>query len=186
LLAALALCVAVAPAASQALSAPALMQRLRDVASSEARFTETRESALLKAPLVTSGRLVWKRPDRLEKHVEAPFAESTVIEGTRVTITRPADRAARTVSVPAGPAQALVEALRATLAGDLPALERHFDLRVAGSADAWTLTLLPRDASVTAFVTRVDIAGAGAQLTAIDVLEAGGERSLTVLEARAR
>jgi outer membrane lipoprotein-sorting protein len=185
-IAALALSLAALPASAQAIAASELMQRLRDVASSEVRFTETRESALLKAPLVTAGRLVWRRPDRLEKHVEKPFAESTVIEGTRVTMTRPGDKGSRTVPVPAGPAQALVEALRATLAGDLAALERHFDVRVAGTTGAWTLTLLPRDAAVSAYVTRVDIAGSDARLGRIDVLEASGDRSTTLVEGAAR
>ena len=58
-----------------------LMQVLSDVPSSRARFIETRHSALLKKPLVLSGRLVYRRPDRLEKHVQTPFEESIIDRG---------------------------------------------------------------------------------------------------------
>ena len=102
--------------------------------SSRARFIEIRQSALLKKPLVLSGRLVYRRPDRLEKHVLTPFVESITIEGTRVSITREGAEAGRMFTLPAsGPAQALIESLRATLAGDLPALGRHFAIAVSGT-----------------------------------------------------
>jgi outer membrane lipoprotein-sorting protein len=179
--------VAFAPfaAAADAALAP-LMQALADVPASEARFTETRTSALLKAPLTVTGRLVWRRPDRLERHVESPMAESSVIEGTRISITRPGDKVARTMAVPQGPAQAMVEALRATLAGDAATLERHFVVRAEGTSAAWTLTLLPRDPTVQAQVTRIDISGAGARPALIDVLEASGDRTVTRLEQGTR
>ena len=92
---------------------------------------------MLKQPLVLSGRLVYRRPDRLEKHVQAPFVETITIEGSRVTVARSGSEGDRVITLPAGStAQALIESLRATLAGDLPALERHF-------AVAWTARAAP-------------------------------------------
>ena len=100
---------------AQALTPPELMQVLAAVPSSRARFIETRHSAILKKPLVLTGRLIYRRPDRLEKHVQTPFQESIVIEGTRVTIARQGADADRLFTLPAsGPAQALIESLRAT------------------------------------------------------------------------
>ena len=170
-----------ASASAQALSALELMQRLATVPASQASFTETRHSSLLKTPLVVTGRLVYRRPDRLEKHVQSPFIESTVIDGSRLSMTRGGD-AGRTMNVPAGPAQALVESLRATLAGDLAALERHFNVHLQGNLDAWTLTLIPREAALADVVTRVEIAGNDANLRRIEVLEASGDRSVTVID----
>jgi len=56
-----------------------LMQMLGSVQSENARFVETRHSALLSAPLVLKGTLAYQRPDRLEKNVLAPYEEKTVI-----------------------------------------------------------------------------------------------------------
>jgi outer membrane lipoprotein-sorting protein len=170
-----------AASAAHAVTISELMQRLAGVPASQARFTETRHSSLLKTPLVVTGRLVYRRPDRLEKHVQSPFAESTVIEGSRVSMAKGGE-AGRTMTVPAGAAQALVESLRATMAGDLPALERHFTVHLQGSLEDWTLTLIPREAALADIVTRVEIAGANASLRRIEVLEASGDRSVTVIE----
>jgi hypothetical protein len=68
------------------------------------------------------------------------------------------------------------------MAGDLPALERHFTVHLQGSLEDWTLTLIPREAALADIVTRVEIAGANASLRRIEVLEASGDRSVTVIE----
>lgn len=185
-LAALILSVVALAASAQPLTAAQLMQRLSEVPASETRYTETRHSSLLKTPLTTSGRLVYRRPDHLEKHVLAPFVESTVIDGSRVTVAKDGQSAKRTLTVPAGPAQALVESLRATLAGDLAALERHFIVHVGGSASDWTMTLMPREAELSNFVLRVEIAGREARLLRMEVFEAGGDRTVTALGNEAR
>jgi hypothetical protein len=168
-------------APARALEPDALMKRLATVPASEARFTETRTSSLLKTPLVVSGRLVYRRPDRLEKHVQRPFVESTMIEGAKVTMSR-GQGDTRTLTIPAGAAQALVESLRATLAGDLSALQRYFTVHVDGTIAAWTMTLVPRETELSGYVLHVEIAGEDARLRRIEVHEASGDRTVTVLE----
>ncbi|HVE51419.1 MAG TPA: LolA-related protein [Casimicrobiaceae bacterium] len=169
------------PILGQSISVSQLMTMLAGVSESQARFTETRESSLLKAPLVVSGQLAYRRPDRLEKRIETPFAEVTVIDGTRITVSK-GGAAERSYSVPTGAPRALVESLRATLAGDLAALERYFVVHASGVADAWKLVLIPKTAELSNYVTRVEIAGNKVQLSRIEVVEASGDRSLTDLK----
>ena len=69
-----------AAAATAAFGTGELMQLLASVQSSNARFTETRDSAMLKAPLVQHGTLAYRRPDHLEKHVDGPSDEHTVLD----------------------------------------------------------------------------------------------------------
>ena len=157
-----------------------LMQLLSEVQSSRAHFIETRHSAMLKKPLTLSGRLVYRRPDRLEKHVQSPFVESITIEGSRVTVSRGSPDRYRVITLPAGgTAQALIESLRATLAGDLPALERHFAVAVTGSRTAWSMSLTPRGATLP--VVRVEFAGKDNRIQRIEVLESGGDRTVTTI-----
>src|SRR5688572_18846507 len=182
LAAGIALAFLVTSGVARALSAPELMQMLADVSSSRVQFIETRHSALFKKPMVTSGRLVYRRPDRLEKHVQSPFVESTIIEGNRVSISRAGADADRMATLPAsGPAQALIGGLRATLAGDLAALERHFVVDVAGTRGDWTMTLTPREPALAAAVVRVEFAGQGNRLRRGEVGEAGGDRTVTTI-----
>ena len=68
--------------------------------------------------------------------------------------------------------------LRATLAGDLPQLERHYKLDFSGARGGWTLRLAPRDAQVKGYVETITLAGAEARLRRIEIVEASGDRSV--------
>jgi outer membrane lipoprotein-sorting protein len=162
-----------------------LMRMLAQVPSAEASFIETRRLAVLASPLVLKGRLVYVRPDRLEKHVFAPYDERTVVAGNTITIENRMRNRTTTVTLGSAPAVAtLVESLRATLSGDVGRLERHYAVRLAGTANDWTLTLKPSDQAVAALVTAVRLAGKGPQLLRLEVEEAGGDASVMVIEAR--
>lgn len=43
---------------------------------------------MLDQALFSQGRLLWRRPDLLEKHTEAPEAETLRIAGDQVEVTR--------------------------------------------------------------------------------------------------
>ena len=98
----------------------------------QARFTERKFSALLKAPVESSGTLVFRAPDLLEKRTVEPQRESVRIEGNVVTYEGAplgGNVQKRTFALSDAPLlAALIESLRATLAGDLPALRRHYDV----------------------------------------------------------
>ena len=178
---ALALILALLPAvASAEFKLSELMQLLAAVPSARARFTETKDMALLNKPLVVTGRLVYVRPDRLERHVLTPNEERVVIAGSEVTVEDRARGRSRTFSSAAHPALlALVESLRATLAGDLAALERHFAVTLEGQRDAWTLVLVPRDAQMIQAIVRIRIGGVDGSVRRIEIDEASGDRSVT-------
>jgi outer membrane lipoprotein-sorting protein len=170
------------PASAAGFALPELMQMLAGVPAARASFVETRQVALLSQPLVVTGRLAWNRPDRLERHVLTPNDERIVIVGTEVTVENRARRQTRTFSLAASPALfALIESLRGTLAGDLPALQRHFAVALEGQRDNWTLVLVPGNAELAAAITRIRMSGVGAGLRRIEIDEAGGDRSVTTL-----
>jgi outer membrane lipoprotein-sorting protein len=163
---------------------PALMEMLASVSSAKDNFTETRHSALLSAPLVLKGSLVYARPDRLEKNVLAPYEERTVIAGNSVTIDNRTLKQARTFSLASsGAISALVESMRATLAGDRASLERHYSVQLDGRAEAWTLSLAPREPKLAAMIKRIQIAGVRERVKRIDIEEASGDRSVMLIGA---
>ena len=160
-----------------------LMQMLASVRSATASFVETRHSPLLKTPLVTRGTLSYRRPDRLEKHVESPRDERIVLQGDGLTIDTPAG--SRSVTGIAGRAPgvgALIEAVRAVRAGDLPVLEHDFELAVVGTRDNWRLRLTPRTPDVAQYVSAVTVSGAGARMQSIEVRETSGDRTVMQIE----
>jgi outer membrane lipoprotein-sorting protein len=166
-----------------ALTLDALMHDLAGVASRQASFVETKEMALLNGPLVRRGTLEYTRPDRLSMRVDSPYYERVEIAGDQVTIER---RSGVTkVSLAAQPQLgAWIDSLRATLAGDAATLQRHFDVRVEGSAADWTLALVPRDPALRAVIERVDIAGRAAEVTRFAIDETKGDRTRIVIAPR--
>ena len=159
------------------------MRMLASVRTVSATFVETRYSALLKSPLVSRGTLTYRRPDRLEKIVVSPYEERIALQGDRLTI----DSAAtgrREIAVAAGTPgiAALIEAVRATRAGDLAGLERNFVVEVTGTHDDWQLRLKPRTADIARYISAVSVWGSGARLQRIEVWEASGDRTVTEID----
>lgn len=155
-----------------------LMREFAEVPSARARFTEVRQMSVLQNPLTLSGRLAYDRPGRIERHVLAPYDEKTVISGDRITIENRTRNTSRTFSLNSAPAAyALVESLRATLAGDLAALEQHYSVELKGRREEWTLALAPRGPAVRSLVSSVTIIGTQVRILRFEVREAGGDSS---------
>jgi hypothetical protein len=154
----------------------ALMRAMRAVPERHDAFSEERAIPELDLPLPSTGTLLWRAPDRLEKHTTSPIDERLLMEGNRLAYER-ADRGVRReFGLDDQPEmRALVEAVRATLAGDLPALSRHYEVAFDGDpAGDWRLALTPRSIRVRAAVQRVDLSGRGAQILAVDTEGGGG------------
>lgn len=163
-----------------------LTQALAQTRQAEADFTERKRSTLLTTELVTSGTLSFRAPDQLEKHVRKPFEERVVVHGDAITIERPAEGLRRQLSMETYPAvHVLVESLRATLAGDLASLERHYRLNLWGEARAWRLRLVPRDDAVLKYIESITFQGAHGRVATIETREAGGDTSLMTITTRA-
>ena len=150
----------------------------------QARFTERKFSALLKAPVESSGTLVFRAPDVLEKRTVEPQRESVRIEGNVVTYEgAPLGGSVqkRTFTLSDAPLlAALIESLRATLAGDLPALRRHYDVSWSAlqSPKGWQLTLAPREQALREAVAKVVMRGAGSEVSTVEIIEASGDSTL--------
>ena len=157
----------------------ALMAAMAEVPASQTRFVETRHLAMLMNPIELKGSLRYERPNRLAKQVQSPFQELISIDGDTVTLVNRKGES-RVITLREQPAlTALVESVRSTLAGDRAQLERHYKVAFSGPRDNWTLRLAPREAKVRAYVDTITLAGAGARIERIEVLEAGGDRSVT-------
>jgi hypothetical protein len=161
----------------------ALMRRMAEVPARQARFAETRYVAILTAPLETRGRLGYVRPDRVTKHVLAPFEERISVQGDTLTVENKSRGELRTMPVQGNPVVwGLVESLRATLAGDAVALQRFYRAALSGTRAAWILTLEPLDPQVARHLQSIRIAGADSQVVSIEIREANGDRSVMTIE----
>jgi outer membrane lipoprotein-sorting protein len=160
-----------------------LMALLASAESATARFVEVRESVLLKAPLVSSGTLAYQRPDRMVKHTLEPQEERIVLDKGRLTIENRTLGRTTVASLSKSPGvAALVESIRATRAGDLAVLERHYEVRVSGAREDWRIVLVPRAPDLADLVESVAISGNGARLARVEVRESSGDRTVTEID----
>jgi outer membrane lipoprotein-sorting protein len=159
-----------------------LMQTLAAVKSSQARFVERKNLAILNAPLESSGTLVYVAPARLEKHTLAPRAESLVLDGDDITITSSEPGQRRMLNLQDYPLiRAFVESIRSTLAGDLPTLTRFYEVELAGSERKWRLTLKPGEPGMQEVVREIRISGGSGSISAIETIETNGDRSVMTI-----
>jgi hypothetical protein len=175
-------------AAALLLAAPArafglddLMRELATVQQGEASFTERRQVAGLDQPLLASGRLSFSAPDRFERETLKPRRELLSVVGNQLTLAQ--GGRSRTLALDAVPeAQVIVEAMRGTLTGNAALLQRHFGVQLGGSAERWTLALLPVEPRVRALVAQIRLSGRRAELTEVQMTLADGDRSTMKVE----
>jgi hypothetical protein len=77
---------------------------------------------------------------------------------------------------------AFIDSIRGTLAGDRKALERNYRLTLDGTAERWTLQLLPLDEKMQTVVKRIRIAGMGNAVRSIEITQTDGDSSLMRIE----
>ena len=175
-----ALLVALAANAAAPWTVRQLFEALAQKRPERAAFQEKKYLSLLDRPAKSSGELVFTPPSRLEKRTLKPRAESVVVDGDRVTLERNGKRHTLTLSEQPAVA-ALIDSIRATLAGDLAALTRTYSVGLEGTAQSWRLVLRPLDPAVSPLVTRIEIAGAEAEVRTVEIFQADGDRSVMTI-----
>ena len=161
----------------------ALMQKLSEVRTAGGEFTERKFISILDEPLILKGKVHYRAPDYMRKEYHDPDSESYEVRGDNLTIEFP-DGRRRDLSIDGHPVlRAFVESYRGTLAGDLETLRRHFELELGGHMDAWQLRLTPRNSELAERLSAVVMRGREGTVTSVETLEAGGDRSVMMLES---
>jgi hypothetical protein len=159
-----------------------LMDLLAQRKHGHVTFVEEHDIGTLDKPLQSSGELLFDAPDRLEKRTLRPRPETLVLDHGTMTAQR--GRHTYVLRLQDYPQIVpLLDSIRATLAGDLPALERVFTVELSGSIDDWRLSLSPREASVTKTIQQIKITGAKADIHTVEIRQADGDRSLLTVGA---
>jgi outer membrane lipoprotein-sorting protein len=158
-----------------------LMLVMQQTRSDHASFTERKSIAMLEEPVDSSGELFYTAPDRMEKRTLKPKPESMILDRDTLVIERGA-RKYHLQLQDSPELAAFIDSIRGILAGDRKALERNYRLSLEGTADDWTLQLLPVDEKIQAVVTRIRIAGIGNAVRSIETLQADGDSSLMLIE----
>jgi len=154
-----------------------LMGALADERRGTVAFTETKYLSILDLPVESSGELRFSPPAHLIKRTLSPVAETLELDGDILVVEHKGQR--RSLRLEAFPqVAAMIESLRATLAGDRQALERVYRLALMGDPEDWTLRLTPLDAGIGGLVSRIEIQGVQGEVHQVEIQQADGDRSV--------
>ncbi|MBL8947436.1 MAG: outer membrane lipoprotein carrier protein LolA [Myxococcales bacterium] len=176
--------VAVTVPVAVALGREELLTMLRAVPGVTAKYREEQHIALLTAPLVSRGTMHFAPPGRLAKHQSEPAIARTVVADGRLAF---ADAYGRDeLELAKNPVVSLfVDSFLSVLAGDVEAIERAWYVGYAaeteGDPRAWVLTLRPRGEATARLVEHLSIRGREAVVSRIEIIERGGDRTVTTL-----
>jgi len=155
------------------------MLQLSEVKQSQAHFVERKYLKVLKAPLEFSGTLTYTRPGRVEKRTLKPKPETLTVADDKLTLENPERNERRVLKLQDYPVVwGFVESIRATLGGDIKALERFYRVELEGVPAKWRLYLVPRDRKMNEVISLVRIDGSQARIDIIEIQEPGGDRSV--------
>ncbi|MCX7169883.1 MAG: hypothetical protein NTY41_06190 [Proteobacteria bacterium] len=158
-----------------------LMQLLKLAPEAEVSYTERKYSSLLTEPVVSSGTLVYRRPDTVEKNLLAPRKERFRIASEELIVVR--REVEKRYPLSSQPLLAVFAAsLRGVLGGDTELLQRHFRLRLEGGEQEWRLEMTPIEDEMIRYVERITVSGHAGSIRQIEVRESSGDRS--VLQVR--
>lgn len=170
------------PNAEGAWGVEQLMQRLAQVKSLKGTFVERKHLRILDRPLDFSGTLAYTAPAHLEKHTLLPKPQSLILDRSQLVIEDKAKKQRRVLQLQEYPViWAFVESIRATLAGDLPALNRFYRVDLEGRESQWRLLLRPTDVKLGALLTIIRVSGSGRSIRTIEMVEAEGDRSVMTI-----
>jgi hypothetical protein len=166
-----------------ALDLPELMTMLGKQKQGEANFVEQRYVRGFDGPLSASGTLSFTAPDRLVRKTLSPRPETMSVEGNSLVLSR--SGRTRTLTLDSIPELlGLVEAMRATLAGNSTVLERYFRTRVSGNPDNWAIDLAPVDERLASQVNSLRLTGRAGEVLGVEMEFRGGDRSVMTISPR--
>jgi hypothetical protein len=144
----------------------------------QARFHETKEIALLSAPIESEGEIVFVPPRRFARITTQPAATRFVVDGDRLLFRDQAGEQRLSVAG-SRTARAVVENFIVLWTGDAEGLAARYTMAFSSEGSHWRLGLEPRDAAVAAVIARVLLVGDGPQLLEMTLEEPNGDRSVT-------
>ena len=159
-----------------------VMSALAQVQAVQSTFRESKTMDMLNEPLLSSGKLVYKAPDYLEKRVLAPQISYYIVDGDQVRIGGAQHKERQVVLFQFPALEAFIAALRGTLAGNIKTLKEYYEVDFKAEVDHWTIQLVPKNNEMLLYVKTIHIHGSGDKIQQIDTLEPNGDHSTMTIQ----
>ncbi|MFZ1863861.1 MAG: outer membrane lipoprotein carrier protein LolA [Polyangiales bacterium] len=145
----------------------------------EAQFLEEKRLALLKAPLVSRGRLYFMRPGYLLRQIETPQPSTVLI--TPTTLTLEDGNTEETIDLTArSDVRSFVGSFVSLLAGDKGALTKVYRIELTWTGPGrWRMELAPKAAPLSDLITKVWVTGSQLSVVEVHVFDTSGDETIT-------
>jgi hypothetical protein len=168
--------------AASALEAPVLIASLVHTAPATTAFIEIGFVSMLDKPLQLRGELTWRGGAQLEKRIDVPYRETTIINGENVEVQRE-KKSPRHFTLDRAPElRGFLASFTALLSGNAEQLQQYHTLALSGDEHAWRLTLIPRDAALAKRIRRIDVYGSDKTLRCFNVQQSDGDSNVLLVE----
>lgn len=162
----------------EALTLEILMQHFATTRGVRAEFEERKQMALLQEPVVSRGILYFVPPARMARLVREPLESNLIIDNDKLLFQDALG--AEEMSLAERPeARELVSHFLVLFQGDLPALQKKYDVAFEAQAGQWKLLLRPRTFPAKSFIEFVQMVGNERALLEMTLLETDGDRTST-------
>ena len=155
--------------------AESVAQQLRDIPIVRASFVQTKQIAALKRPVISRGHFIFSKEHGILWELQQPINITYLLQ-TSGTIEIAADGRVRRQS--GREAQGMNEVgriLSALWGGNTRVLEPLFQTQMQGRIEQWTLTLVPKSAPLSEFLTRITVTGSTTRIQRVLLVEMGGD-----------
>lgn len=141
-----------------------------------AEFSEERRLLLLTEPVRLRGTLLFRKPDRFEKHTLSPQQEDLVVDGDWVTVSLPDRNTEMRFNMADDPLlYGLLFSLRSIMNGEPGRLAEIFEVEAWGDGNAWTLRLKPDGQELAQRVQAIRVTGETHWIRTIELWETSGD-----------
>ncbi|MGB3052067.1 MAG: outer membrane lipoprotein carrier protein LolA [Polyangiales bacterium] len=145
----------------------------------EAKFVEEKRMQLLKAPLVSRGRLYFVGPGYLLRQIESPQPSKMLITPAALTVDDGVRR--ETIDLQARrDVRSFVGSFVSLLAGDKDALTASYRIQIRqADKGQWRLELAPKASPLSDIIRKVWVTGDGLSVAEIHVFDTNGDETIT-------
>jgi len=153
------------------------MRRMDDAPVIRGEFEQTKTIKGFKKPLVSRGLFLMAKGQGVLWQTQTPFASQLIVTRDRMTTVTEGGMQQMDARQEPG-LRAINELLMSVLGGDLRALSARFEITGSLSgARAWVMTLVPKDAALARFISRIEMEGAQ-HVQQVRLTEGNGDSSL--------
>lgn len=145
----------------------------------EGAFVEEKRLQLLKAPLLSRGRLYFSPPGYLLRRLDSPQVSSVLITPKALTVDDGMSR--QVIDLQARrDVRSFVGSFVSLLAGDKDALASAYRIRLTeGPAGQWRMELTPKASPLSDIIRQVRVSGTGLAVDEIHVFDTNGDETIT-------